>query len=76
MQLNAISLTPPDLDQEIEIRSYDWEDEINPVKKNPSTIEFPRQVRQMPDMLRDFLDNIGDIEDDGGTRFVDNFTIL
>ena len=73
---NAISLTPPDLDQEIEIRSYDWEDEINPVKKNPSTIEFPRQVRQMPDMLRDFLDNIGDIEDDGGTRFVDNFTIL
>ena len=77
---NAVSLTPPDLDREIQIHSYDWEDEEEEraalAKKGSNTIELPRAIRSMPDTIRDFLDNIEGPEDDGGTRFVDNFTIL
>ena len=73
---NAGAHTPPDLDREIEIRSYDWENDVQPEKKSTNAIELPHRQNQMPGSIRDFLDSLGDIEDDGGMKFVDNFTVL
>ena len=73
---NAISRTPTDLNQEISIMTYDYEDEQEELealaKKGRGVIEFP-QKKEMPDHLRDFM-NMND--DDDGMRFVDNFTII
>jgi len=74
---DAIALTPADLNQEVYIHTYDYDDEREEMealaKKGRNTIELPNK-REMPDYLRDFMGMNDD--DDGGTRFVDNFTIL
>ena len=75
---NAISRTPTDLNQEIDIHTYDYDDEREEMealaKKSRNTIELP-EVRKMPDHLQDFMDSMNG-DEDGGMRFVDNFTIL
>ena len=74
---NAISRTPTDLNQEISIMTYDYEDEQEELealaKKGRGVIELPHK-KEMPDHLRDFMGMNDD--DDGGMRFVDNFTML
>jgi hypothetical protein len=74
---NSIARTPTDMNQEISIHTYDYDDEREEMealaKKNRNTIGFPEK-KEMPDYLRDFM-NMND-DDDGGTQFVDNFTIL
>ena len=63
---NAISRTPVDLDKEIEIHNYDWEDEDLERKaledKGATTIQLP-ESREMPSFLHDFM--YGDANDDG-----------
>lgn len=74
---NAISRTPTDLNQEIQIMTYDYEDEIEEqqalARKAGNTIELPDR-KSMPDYLRDFMQSLGGEED--GRDFIDNFTIL
>lgn len=74
---NAISRTPADLNQEIDILTYDYEDERIEqealARKKQGVIELPESPL-MPDRLRDFIDSLGGDEDAQG--FVDNFTIL
>jgi len=73
---NAISLTPPDLDREIRIHTYDSYDDYEEetfAAKNPHVIELPHRSEGMPESLRDYF-NSG-YEDDG-MNFVDNFTVL
>lgn len=74
---NAISRTPADLNQEVQIHTYDYEDEIEEqqalARKAGNTIELPDR-KTMPDYLRDFMHSMGGDEDNQG--FVDNFTIL
>ena len=73
---NSIARTPTDMNQEISIHTYDYDDEREEAealaKKNRNTIGFPEK-KEMPDYLRDFM---GMNEDDDGMQFVDNFTIL
>ena len=63
---NAISRTPVDLDKEIEIHNYNWEDEDLERKaledKGATTIQLP-ESREMPSFLHDFM--YGDANDDG-----------
>lgn len=74
---NAISRTPTDLNQEIQILTYDYEDEMEEqqalARKAGNTIELPDR-KAMPDYLHDFMQSMGNDNDD--QRFVDNFTIL
>jgi len=76
---NAISRTPADSNQEVNIHTYDYEDEVEEqaalARKRNNTIELPER-KEMPDYLRDFMDGMSGEDDDGGRRFVDNFTIL
>jgi hypothetical protein len=63
---NAISRTPVDLDKEIEIHNYDWEDEDLERKaledKGANIIQLP-ESREMPSFLHDFM--YGDADDPG-----------
>lgn len=74
---NAISRTPTDMNQEIDILTYDYDDEREEqealARKKKGVIELPESPL-MPDRLRDFIDSLGGDEDHQG--FVDNFTIL
>ena len=74
---DAIAFTPVDLNQEVFIKTYDYEDEIEEqqalARKAGNTIELPDN-KTMPDYLRDFMDSISG--DDDGRDFIDNFTVL
>ena len=75
---NAISLTPPDADREVEIYNYSgvFGDELEQLKRESdarlkNTIKFPEK-KVMPADIRDFFD-----DDDSEYRdIVDNFRIL
>jgi len=76
---NAISRTATDMNREVEIHSYDYEDEKEEMealeRKQNNTIEFNPSKREMPDYLQEFFGGRDD-DEDGGMRFVDNFTML
>jgi hypothetical protein len=44
-------------------------------RKQNNTIEFNPSKREMPDYLQEFFGGRDD-DEDGGMRFVDNFTML
>jgi hypothetical protein len=75
---NAVARTPADLNREVQIYTYDSEDELENIKdlerKSSGVIELPKQQRIMPDKVRDFLNSVGIEPEESG--FVDNFTIL
>lgn len=72
---NAISHTPRDLDKEINIKTYDEDDDYEEAaaRKKHNVIELPK--REMPDHIRDFMNNLKEDEEDG-IHFSDNFTII
>ena len=73
---NAVSRTPADLNQEVLIKTYDYEDldlqRWEQEKKDRGVIQFPEK-REMPNILQEFMDSF---REDDGQEFVDNFTIL
>jgi len=75
---NAIALTPRDLNQEVEIRTYDYEDEREEIeslaKRRSGVIQLPDRSG-MPDRLREFMDSRSE-EQDEDRQFIDNFTII
>ena len=77
---NAIALTPPDLDREVEIYSYDgvFANELEQLRKESDerlkhTIKMPER-KSIPANLREFM-NIEEDEDDERMR-IDSFRIL
>ena len=75
---NAISLTPPDADREVEIYNYSgvFGDELEQLKRESdarlkNTIKFPEK-KVMPADIRDFFDD----DDSEYKDIVDNFRIL
>jgi hypothetical protein len=75
---NAISLTPPDADKEVEIYTYSgvFSEELAQLKEQSdarmkNTIRLPER-KVMPDDIRDFFDD----EDGEYKDIVDNFKIL
>jgi hypothetical protein len=77
---NAIALTPPDLDREVEIYSYDgvFANELEQLRKESDerlkhTIKMPER-KSIPANLKEFM-NIQEDEDDEQMR-IDSFRIL
>jgi len=73
---NAVSRTPADLNQEVLIKTYDYEDldlqRWEQEKTDRGVIQLPEK-REMPNILQEFMDSF---REDDGQEFVDNFTIL
>ena len=65
---NAIALTPPDADKEVEIYTYSgvFADEIEQLRQESErrlqgVIKFPeKEKREIPDELRDYLEDEAD----------------
>jgi hypothetical protein len=74
---DSIAHTLPDLDKEINIKTYDYDDEEEERqaldRKQSNVIELPK--REMPEHIRDFMNSIQD-EEEEYVRFSDNFTII